>query len=117
MAQRRFSILTLSFSLAMILVGCELANRVTTTRIKDILDHPRTYEDKEVTIYGTVTGGVSLIFLKYFEIEDDSGSIKVVTDRVLPQRGEKLRVTGRMESIDLGLQRVIVIREKKPNAG
>ena len=99
--------------LGMALSGCDLANKVTTTRIKDILNHPRAYEDKEVTIYGTVSGSASLIFMKYFEIEDGTASIKVLTDRVLPQPGEKLRVTGRMESIELGVERVIVLREKK----
>jgi aspartyl/asparaginyl-tRNA synthetase len=92
--------------------ACDFANRITTTKIKDILDHPRAYENKEVTVYGTVTGGASLIVTKYFELQDDSGSIKVVTDRVLPKQGEKLRVTGRMESIELGSERLIVIREK-----
>jgi hypothetical protein len=109
--------LALSLWLTLSLLGCDLVNRVTTTRIKDILDRPRDFENKEVTLYGTVTGGASLLVTKYFELQDDSGSIRVVTDRVLPKKGEKVRVTGQMESIELGSERLIVIREKKETAG
>jgi aspartyl/asparaginyl-tRNA synthetase len=111
--QSKARLLTLTLWLTLTLIACDLANRATTTRIKDILDHPRNFENKEVTIYGTVIGGASLVVTKYFELQDDSGSIKVVTDRVLPKKGEKLRVTGQMESIELGSERLIVIREKK----
>jgi len=37
---------------------------------------------------------VSLVFIKYSEIQDETGSIKVVTDRILLAKGEKLRVRG-----------------------
>jgi hypothetical protein len=94
-----------------LLAGCDLVNEITTTRIKDILDHPRKYENKEVTIFGTVTDGASLVFIKYFEVQDKTGAIRVVTGRVLPKRGEKIRVTGTMESIEIGPERLIVIRE------
>jgi len=90
----------------------EPVKRLTATKIKDILESPRRYENREVTVYGTVTNGVSLLVIKYFEIEDDTGAIKVVTNRLLPSRGEKLRVTGRIMSIEIGTQRRLVIREK-----
>ena len=93
--------------------ACDFIDRLGATKIKDVLDHPRDYENKDITVYGTVTGAASFLVIKFFEIEDDTGAIKVVTDRVLPQKGEKIRVTGRMESIELGLERVIVLREKR----
>ena len=95
------------------LFGCDLADKFTATKIQNILDHPRDYENKEVTVSGTVTGSTSLLVIKFFEVKDDTGTIKIVTDRVLPQKGEKIRVTGRMESIELGFERVIVLREKR----
>ena len=95
------------------LFGCDLTDKFTATKIKNILDHPRDYENKEVTVSGTVTGSTSLLVIKFFEIKDDTGTIKIVTDRVLPQSGEKIRVTGRMESIELGPERLIVLREKR----
>jgi hypothetical protein len=37
----------------------------------------------------------------------------VVTDRVLPKKGEELTVTGYVESIEIGPERLIVLREAK----
>lgn len=98
-------------------VACEPVNKLTTTKIQDILNHPRDYESKEVTIYGTVTGSASLLVMKFFEIRDDTGTMKVVTDRVLPTQGEKLRVTGYMQAVEIGQQRLIVLQEKSTRGG
>lgn len=103
--------------LAFIAVSCGPFNRFTATDIKDILDRPRDYENKEVTVHGTVTEAVSLLVVKYFVVQDKTGSIKVVTDRVLPKKGEQLTVTGYMESIEIGPERWIVIQEKRTTAG
>ncbi len=113
----RLSLLTVTVYLALLTVACEPVNKLTATKIKDILDHPREYENKEVTIYGTVTDAVSLLVFKYFEIEDDTGTIKVVTDKLLPTKGEKLRVTGLMTAIEIGTERWIVLREKSDKGG
>jgi aspartyl/asparaginyl-tRNA synthetase len=106
----------LVISLGSLSFGCEQVTdpvkKLTATKIKDILDHSRNYENKEVTIYGTVTDAVSLLVVKYFEIRDDTGTIKVVTDKLLPTKGEKLKVTGRMTAIEIGTERWIVLREK-----
>jgi hypothetical protein len=103
--------------LVSVLFGCDSFNKLTATKIRDILDHPRDYENKDVTVSGTVTGASSFVFVKFFDLQDDTGSIKVVTNRVLPQTGEKIRVTGRMESIEIGPQRTIVLRERNPKEG
>jgi aspartyl/asparaginyl-tRNA synthetase len=92
--------------------ACNPTNKLTSTKIKDILDHPRDYENSEVTIYGTVTDSVSLLVVKFFELQDDTGTIKVVTERVLPKHGESLYVTGTMQAIEIGAERLIVLREK-----
>ena len=106
--------------LVFLFVACEPVTepvkKLTATKIKDILDHPRNYENKEITIYGTITGAASLLVVKYFEIQDDTGTIKVITHRVLPRQGEKLQVTGYMESIEIGTERWIVLREKNSAA-
>ncbi len=93
-------------------VACEQVNNLTSTKIKDIRERPRQYENKEITVYGTVIDVVSLVVVKYFELQDDTGSIKVVTDKLLPAKGEKLRVTGRMTAIEIGTERWIVLRER-----
>ena len=48
--KRRVCLLVLVF----LLIGaCDFINKLTATKIKDILDHPRQYDKKEVTVYGT----------------------------------------------------------------
>jgi hypothetical protein len=92
--------------------ACDQFNRLTATKIKDILDNPRQYENKEVTVHGTVSDEFSFLVVKYFEIKDDSGAIKVMTARTLPKKGEKLTVTGTVETIEIGSNRLMMIREK-----
>ena len=41
---------------------------IGTTKIGDIISHPRDYAGKEVTISGEVTETFSLIFVKYFVV-------------------------------------------------
>jgi len=88
-----------------------------TTRIKGILDHPRDYENREVAIFGTVTHPVSFLVVKYFDLQDGTGTIKVVTDKVLPAKGEKLRVTGKVAVVEIGAERWIVAQEKNDSDG
>jgi hypothetical protein len=107
---RRF-LLAFIICLTFLNLACHAANSITSTKIRDILDHPRNYENKEVTIYGTVTKTVSLLVVKYFEIQDGTGAISVVTDKLLPAKGEKLKVTGRMAVIEVGTERWVVLRE------
>jgi aspartyl/asparaginyl-tRNA synthetase len=89
----------------------------TSTKIKDILDHPRDYEGRDITINGTVTNTVSLLVIKYYEIQDGTGSIKIITDKLLPSRGEKLTVTGRMAVVELGTERWVMLRESQDAPG
>lgn len=98
--------------LAGVFSACDPAKKLTSTKIKDIVDHPRDYENREVTIYGTVTGSASLFVVKFFELQDDTGTIKVVTERVLPKQGEALQVTGSMQAIEIGAERLVVLPEK-----
>ena len=100
--------------LGLLAASCDQFNKLTATKIKDILDRPRDYENKEITIHGTVTESASILIAKYFVLQDSTGSIKVITDRVLPKTGEQLSVTGYLQSIEIGPERWIVLREKSP---
>lgn len=113
----RHLICSLIFCLAFVNVACDAAYSITATKIKDILDHPRDYQSQDITVYGTVTNAVSLLVIKYYEIQDGTGSIKIVTDRLLPTRGEKLKVTGRMTVVEVGTERWVVLRENQNPAG
>ncbi len=102
--------------LALAIFGCDIVDRFTATKIKDILDNPRNFENKEVTIYGTVTDAASMLIVKYFEVQDDTGKIKVVTQRTLPAKGEKVKVTGRTSVLEVGTERWVVLREKSDSS-
>ena len=110
------SIPALLLCLALASFGCDIVDRFTATKIKDIIDNPRDFENKEVTIYGTVTDAASMLIVKYFEVQDDTGRIKVVTVRTLPAKGEKVKVTGRASVLEVGTERWVVLQEKSKPA-
>lgn len=61
---------------------------------------------------------LSLLVLVFFHLPpDDTGTIRVVTDKLLPTQGEKLRVTGRMLAMEIGAERWVVLREKSDKGG
>ena len=110
--------LTLFFCVVIVAgISCEQFNKLTATKIKDLIERPRDYENKEITIHGRVTESASILIAKYFVLQDNTGSIKVMTDRVLPKKGEELRVTGHLQSIEIGPERWIVLREKSSKPG
>ena len=82
-------------SLVSLSFGCDQVTepfrKLTATKIKDILDHPRDYENKEVTIYGKVTDAVSLLVIKYFVMEDDTGTIMAMFYMLPPSRRQTVQ--------------------------
>ena len=97
-------------ALAAVLAGCAF-----TTPIKDIVDHPRDYADKKVTVEGEVKDVFGLLVVRYFTLDDGTAQIGVVTERPLPQRGERIRVTGTVrEAFALGDRSSVVLVEEAP---
>lgn len=72
-------------------------NYVYSTPIKAILENPRMYEGKTLAISGEVIDRMSLVFLKYFKLQDKTGEIVVITKKALPGMGSKVRLKGRVE--------------------
>ena len=88
-------------------VGC-----ATNTKIGHIISDPRAYEGKSVSIEGKVTNIFSLIFIKYFELDDGTGSIGVVTNKPLPAKGRTIQVTGEVrQAFSIGDQNLTVVLE------
>lgn len=104
-----------SFALALILLlGACAAVPATPARIQDIRNDPRTYVDKTVKIAGEVTDVFSVVVLKYFTVNDGTGSMNVVTDQVLPRKGQRIEVTGKVaELFAFGSEALLVILEEK----
>jgi hypothetical protein len=84
-----------------------------TVAIKEIVERPRDYAGKEVTIEGEVTDAFSLLAIKYFTVSDGSGKIAVFSDKPLPRRGDKIKVTGKVEeAFSLGTETLTILVEQ-----
>ncbi len=101
----------LILTLLVLLVGaCETFG---TTLIRNILEKPRDYADKTVVVSGKVTEIFGVVFIKYFIVEDKTGSIAVVTDKPLPKKGSEIKVRGLVkEAFSLGDQQLLVLIEQ-----
>jgi len=107
MGNSRYSKGTIILAFTLVLLGC-----VTSTPINKILESPRDYTGKPVTISGEVTEVVSLLVVKYFVVKDNTGKIIVVTKRPLPKEGIKITVKGMVqEAFSIGDKQLIVIVE------
>lgn len=92
---------------AMILAAC-----AQVTPIKAILDNPRDYAEKQVTVRGEVRDVFSLFVIKYYTVADATGEIAVVTERPLPKQGAQVTVKGTVkEAFSLGDKTLTLIRE------
>ena len=84
---------TLLFILA--LSACQMLN----TSINTIQENPEEYDGTEVTVRGTVEESVNLVVLKYYVLNDGTGSIYVKTKDAVPLKGETVRVTGKVNQV------------------
>ena len=83
------------------------------TSIGNIIENPRDYDGKVVTIAGDVTNRMSLIVVKYFTLKDKTGEIKVVSKRALPTVGSRIRIKGTIkEAFTIGDSQMLVLVEE-----
>ncbi len=107
---RRFKFWSVAIISMLLLIAC-----TRTVQIKSIIDNPREFADKKVAIEGEVTGAFSLFIVKYFLVNDGTGEIGVVSEQALPNKGQKLRVTGTVkEAFSLGDQTMTILIEENP---
>jgi hypothetical protein len=93
------------------LLGCD---SFFATDIGKILENPRNYAGKTVTVSGEVTEVFAFLVIKYFIIRDKTGEIAVVTEKPLPKKGNRIKVKGTVEeAFAIGDKQLIVIIEKK----
>lgn len=90
----------------LLLLACS-KNRTVDT----IKNHPRKYIHKTVQVEGNVGKSFSLLFFSYFELQDSTGTIPVITKKPLPAKGEKIKIKGVVKYYSLGSERVISIEE------
>ncbi|MCL5021831.1 MAG: hypothetical protein M1497_00400 [Nitrospirae bacterium] len=95
----------------LLLIAC---TSLSATPIAKILDNPRVYSGKPVTISGEVTGVFGLVFVRYFLVKDKTGEIAVVTKRPLPKVRTAITVKGTVrEAFALGDKQLIVLVENE----
>ncbi|MDD5562700.1 MAG: hypothetical protein PHQ91_03220 [Thermoanaerobaculaceae bacterium] len=101
-----------------LLLGAALAwgcAALFATKIGDIQKAPGQWDGRTVTVAGKVTGTHNLLVVKYYQVDDGTGEIAVVTQSALPKEGENVRVKGRVEqAFALGSAHVVVIVETPP---
>ena len=73
---------------ALLLTGCG------STRIGRILSDPARYQSRNVTVEGRVTQSVGAFVAGVYEVEDDSGKIYVLSNRGVPSKGARVKVSG-----------------------
>ena len=66
--------------------------------ISKINADPGRYDNKEVSVAGTVTDSYGLLNFGVYEIDDGTGRLLVVTRRGLPSRGAKVGAKGRVHT-------------------
>jgi len=94
----RTSTLALALVSALWLTGCASA-----VRIAEIKTDPGRYDNKTVSVTGTVTGsfGVPLVPFQLYNIDDGSGEIAVLarTSRSVPVKGARVKVKGKVGEV------------------
>lgn len=106
----RFKVWSAAIIAMSLLMAC-----TRTVPIKSIIDNPRDYADKKVAVEGEVTGAFSLFVVKYFLVNDGTGEIGVVSEKALPNKGQKIRVIGTVkEAFSLGDQTMTILIEDNP---
>ena len=109
--KKHLLIVVLLSLVGLISIACEA---VTSTPIAKIIENPRDYDGKTVTISGEVAEIFSLFVVKYFVVKDKTGEIVVITERPLPKQGTKIKVKGTVEeAFSIGDKQLIVIVEGK----
>ncbi len=96
-------------SLALI-AGCK-----DTVTIKTLLDDPSRYDRKSVRIAGTVGGSVGVLGLGTYQIDDGTGTLRVVSKGGgAPRDGARVGVEGEFRSAyTLGAETMAVLVESR----
>ncbi|SPF37557.1 exported hypothetical protein [Syntrophobacter sp. SbD1] len=101
------------WTMALLIFLAAACEGIGTTPIGNILDKPRDYAGKKVTVSGEVTEIFSLFVIKYFVVQDKTGRIAVVSDKPLPRKGNTVRVAGTVrEAFSIGDQQLLVLVEE-----
>ncbi len=90
---------TKAFLLSLILaVGLLITACPQRTSIANIESNPSKYAGKEVAVAGRVTNSFGVALLGgVYKVDDETGSIWVLTNRSVPSKGARVGVKGRVQ--------------------
>lgn len=96
-------------ALLVVLAGC-----ASVTPIGRLLDDPGRYDGKTVRIEGQVQEAAGALGLGAYQVQDETGTLTVVSDRGSPPRtGARVEVKGVFEALfTLGPRSLAVLREQ-----
>lgn len=115
MTRRPPPILVLGDLLLVVLLALAACSSPLPTKIKQVLDDPRRFDGKIVTISGKVTQAYNVLVAKGFVVRDETGEIPVITDRSVPAIGAKIKVRGRVsQALSLPGLNLVVLEEISP---
>jgi hypothetical protein len=99
-------------ALVALFAGC---GGTKTIAIRDMLDDPASYNNKDVRVAGEVTENIGLLGVGAYRVDDGTGTITVVTkEGGAPRKGAKIGLLGRFRSaFTLGANNAAVIMESK----
>lgn len=75
---------------AILLAGC------APVTIGRITADPSRFQNKTVTVTGSVTNSVGVLGKGGYELDDGTGKIYVISGKGVPSRGSQVQVTGRV---------------------
>jgi len=94
----RTSAMALALASTLCLTGC-----VSAVRIAEIRTDPGRFDHKTVAVKGTVTStfGVALVPFQYYNVDDGTGEIAVLSRSVrsMPAKGARVEVKGRVGEV------------------
>src|SRR5262245_58758157 len=83
---------------AFLISGCA----ARSVRIAELRDRPTKYDNKTVSVSGTVTSswGIPLVPFKLYKVDDGTGEITVVSNAGrTPAKGQHVRVKGKVNEV------------------
>jgi hypothetical protein len=74
-------------------------------KIRQILGNPARYDNKMVTVDGIVKNSAGFIVAGTYQIDDGTGTLRVITNTSTPPNGTPVKVTGRINSVGIVIGR------------
>ncbi|MGH9630127.1 MAG: hypothetical protein ACRD7E_17560 [Bryobacteraceae bacterium] len=83
-------------SLLFVVLAALVLSACGSTKIGRILADPSRYQNRNVSVEGTVSQSVGAFVAGVYQVEDDTGKIYVLSGSGVPSKGARVKVSGRV---------------------